>query len=124
MKAAGSLLYLFFVALVFAIAANLEVASFLGAHPRWADTVVYIGMALALIPAVAVRLWAPRNPVVVLASLAALIVAAAATASGKRRFVASFADDTLAGSTWYFGWIAIVAALFLLFAALGRPGGR
>jgi hypothetical protein len=33
---------------------------------------------------------------------------------GKARFSASYAEDAVAGRMWFFGWIGIVAMLFVL----------
>lgn len=88
----------------------------LGAHPFWAD---FTAPALGLIVGAlgyAVALWRYRTGLV----LAALVLAGAVAAAhfGKQVFVASFADNALAGDFWFFGWIAVCGASVTLTAAV------
>ena len=97
----------------------------LGAHPWWSARTVLIGAPIGLILAWLAALHLPTLPrVVIFASATAL--AGAAAVFGKRAFVASFGDDTMAGQFWFFGWIGImagVAALALTLAAIAIGRG-
>lgn len=109
-------IFLMGVALVFAIAVRIGVPERLGAHPWWAGRVVYLGVLVGLLPAAAVRLWAPRRRLWPTVTGLMLLLSVGATYFGKSRFVASFAKDALAGRMWFLGWIASVAFLFVLLA--------
>lgn len=99
-----------------AAALALNLTQKLGAHPWWADKVIWLGIPLGLgIYATLTLLRLPRFPEVAGLGLAILIAFGAAT-QGKARFAASFAEDAVAGQMWYFGWVATCAfsAAFLL----------
>ena len=95
------------VALVFGLTG---LAAQLGAHPFWSDTVVWIGAALGLGLGVAAK-RAPWGLGLGGFALVFLLAIWAAT-GGKARFVASYAEDAMAGRLWYFGWIAVFVGLF------------
>ncbi|MCP4381643.1 MAG: hypothetical protein GY798_09555 [Hyphomicrobiales bacterium] len=83
----------------------------LGAHPWWAVSVAWIGMPIGALFA-AVVLWTERArwPATGIALLFG-ICAAIAAHFGVLEFIASHADNRLAGRVWYCGWIATMAAL-------------
>ncbi|WP_164659514.1 hypothetical protein [Tropicibacter sp. Alg240-R139] len=91
------------------LAMALSLPKNLGAHPWWANKVIWIGLPLgwglyaigaAFMPFALVRSVA----------FAALTATSYAIATiGKTRFAASYAEDALAGQMWYFGWIATCA---------------
>jgi hypothetical protein len=90
----------------------------MGAHPFWAMDIGWIGGvagAVALIGALLSGL--PRRWVRLIAVLM-LPLAGVSAAWGKMQFAASYAEDTFAGQVWYFGWIAIAAALCMVVGAL------
>ena len=89
-----------------------------GAHPFWARQVVYLGVPVGLILAWLVRRIGMgrtgRLGLYILGTAAFFALAS----WGKMRFAASFAEDTLAGQFWYFGWIATAALGTALLARL------
>lgn len=89
-------------------------AASLGAHPWWAFKVGYLGVgagAVLYLVLRAVRLpgWSGLLGFGIL-----LLGAIWVTATGKTRFAASYAEDAFAGQMWFFGWIGIFAAAFLV----------
>lgn len=115
---ARSDLILLAILVALALALGLTgLAVHLGAHPFWADTVVWIGAALGLVAALLSERMRPSLGLGGFALVTALAVWAAV--AGKARFVASYAEDAFAGRLWYFGWIGFFAGLFgLVFLAL------
>jgi hypothetical protein len=77
----------------------------LGAHPFWAEKVLFIGAPIGLI----VGLTFSRIPYVVSIAvlLAATIISFGVAHWGKTQFAASYAEDAFAGQMWYFGWFAV-----------------
>ncbi|WP_130403112.1 hypothetical protein [Thalassococcus sp. S3] len=94
------------VMLVFGLAHAFGLTGLLGAHPFWAGQVLWVGAPLGVVLAFA--LWiTPLSALVRTISLGVLTLCAMALAHlGKTRFVASYAEDVLAGQIWYLGWIA------------------
>ncbi len=88
-------------------AASLGLAGALGAHPFWELQVALIGAPLGVVAA-AVGLRVTRLPPGAAPVLWGALAVAAALAAwwGKTAFVASYAEDRLAGLFWYYGWIA------------------
>ena len=105
-------------AALMAMIGALGLASLAGAHPAWSGRVVFIGIPLGLLLAWTAR----RTGIGRLARLVGYLVMTVfffgLAAFGKARFVASFAEDELAGTLWYFGWIATAAAATALLARL------
>ncbi|SHJ14319.1 hypothetical protein SAMN05444000_105148 [Shimia gijangensis] len=84
----------------------LDIAKPLGAHPWWSQKTLMIGAPIGLIlGALSARVIAPlpRTVLFALFTLAAFGI----TKYGQTQFAASYAEDTLAGKLWYFGWIGI-----------------
>jgi hypothetical protein len=107
---------------LFAYVSGLTLA--LGAHPFWADKVIWIGLGLGLL--LSAILWGLRiSKTICLIGLTLLTCAAFATAHiGKSRFAASYAEDAMAGQMWYFGWIATCAFALAILATLVWPNRR
>jgi len=105
------------------VAAVLLAASFaglpgeLGAHPWWAQQSGIIGgIGGAVLWLVLRRAGAAFSRIAVV-SLLAFSASIAAAHFGKQVFADSFAENTLAGRYWYFGWIALSGSVALLLAA-------
>lgn len=97
------------IALVVCVAAIgyvFELPKALGAHPFWSDQVLWIGVPIGLIlGSVSLRLpYAVRN----LCLFGLAILSSIAVYWGKLTFAASFAENTLAGRAWYYGWICVI----------------
>lgn len=95
----------------------------LGAHPWWADQVAFVGIAMGLPAAWLVSRVLPNRSRRLAIVVTALAVSGLVTYFGKARFVASFAEDTLAGRGWYFGWMAVCVTL-VVFALQFAPRPR
>ena len=118
----------FLIALVLTLAATgifylVDFTTLAGAHPRWADQLFLSGAALGTIVAlIAIQFSFAARSVV----LSLVVIAAYLSASyGKTRFAASFAEDTVAGQMWFFGWhilcIAMIAnVISMTYAQLSR----
>ncbi len=109
-------------------AAWLGLTGALGAHPFWDVQVALIGAPLGVVAAALGLRVTRRPPGVALVLGGALAVAAVLAAWwGKTAFVASYAEDRLAGLFWYYGWIAActgVAAVIYSAARLFLPPAR
>lgn len=109
-----------------AVAAGLVAATLvglpqaLGAHPWWAQqtgiggslggAAVYLGLRAAGISPT--TLLGIAVPLVLLSGLSAHF--------GRQIFAASFAENTLAGRFWFFGWIAVCGSVALLLPAVSK----
>ena len=93
----------------------------LGAHPWWAVKIIWIGLCLGLL--VSAILWATRllKPVRVIVLSGLTLVAFAIANIGKTRFVASYAEDAIAGQMWYFGWMATCTFFLAVLATAVWP---
>jgi len=106
------------VILAAAIAQITHLPTALGAHPWWAEKVVWVGVPVGF--SLAATAWILQLPGGIRKlgfaglTLAAFIVAH----TGKMRFTASYAEDMLAGQLWYFGWIATCALAFATLASI------
>lgn len=96
----------------------------LGAHPLWAVTVGLVGTGIGLVMWIALHLLGTARRKMVTLGACLLVAAAAMAWIGKLRFVASFAEDQLAGRMWFVGWIVLLAAVALLIASLVNPDRR
>lgn len=94
-----------------------DLTATLGAHPWWSAKVVWIGapIGLALAWGLSLRLGAEARLAMFLLALG---LAGSAAYFGKMIFVNSYAENTLAGRFWFFGWIASMAALAGLLVTL------
>ncbi len=115
------MLPLILAVLTIAVLTYGDVAKSLGAHPWWSQKTLMIGTPIGLILAALASLKItalPRTILFTLFTLAAFGIAK----YGQTQFAASYAEDALAGSLWYFGWIAtgtmLSAGLFSVFQTL------
>lgn len=88
----------------------------LGAHPWWAVKVGLSGTGIGLVLWIALRLAKMTGMALLGLSAAVAFSGVAMTWFGKMRFVASYGDDILAGRSWFFGWIVLMAGAVLLIA--------
>ncbi|MEM1078528.1 MAG: hypothetical protein AAGI09_08375 [Pseudomonadota bacterium] len=88
-----------------------------GAHPFWATQVLWIGAPVGLALAL-LGLLRNRHGIMALGGLALSAAAFGVATYGRMAFAASYAEDTLAGQLWYFGWIAFATGGALTLAAL------
>jgi len=105
----------------FWLAAVVGLPERLGAHPWWAMRTGIVGSLIGA--AMVVGLVFARLKGAWLHWLAgfSLVAAIAAAVFGKRAFVASMAEDALAGRFWFFGWFGVFACLYLVAFLLLRP---
>ncbi len=82
-----------------------------GAHPFWAEKVIWIGAPIGLFAFVITNRFALVIQAILGFAVAAL--ASLAAVQGKAIFAASYAENALAGQAWYFGWIGVCAGLTL-----------
>lgn len=101
----------------FALAGGPEA---LGAHPWWAVKVGLWGAGAGLTLWFALRLSGLKGAALFGVSALVLLSGIAMAWIGKMRFAVSFAEDTLAGRSWYFGWIVLMTGAFLVIAAAWR----
>ena len=90
----------------------------LGAHPWWADRVIWIGLAIGLGLAGFSRIMRFGRFARVSGFALLTLVSIATATTGKARFVASYAEDVQSGQMWYFGWIGICALTAATLASL------
>jgi hypothetical protein len=89
-------------------------AEALGAHPWWAARTGLVGAPIGLGLHALARAFGLTSPRLALLALAGFVLAVAAAIVGKQRFVASMAEDALAGRFWFFGWFGVFAMACLL----------
>lgn len=97
-------------AAVMALLIALDIARPLGAHPSWSRQTLLIGAPFGLLLATLAPYALRPTPRLLFWALATLAAYAAAK-SGGMQFAASYAEDVPAGKLWFFGWIAMGAAL-------------
>lgn len=109
---------------LFWIASIGGVPEMLGAHPWWAVRVGVVGSLIGAATAVGLGLSGLAGTWLTWASGSGLVAAIGAAILGKRAFVASMAEDALAGRFWFFGWYTVCACLFVFAFLLlrGRIG--
>ncbi len=89
-----------------------------GAHPFWAEKVIWIGAPIGMVAFFVTKVLAPMRQAIVAAII--LTLAGVAAFQGKAIFAASYGENGLAGQAWFIGWITTCAALTLLIAAIAR----
>lgn len=94
--------------------AYFGLSRYLGAHPVWAVKIGYIGAGFGVVIYSLFWVWRGSWLAKFFTYAILLVIAAGAAYFGKARFVASFAEDVMAGRLWYFGWIAAVGFAFAL----------
>ncbi|MBB5514411.1 hypothetical protein FHS89_000409 [Rubricella aquisinus] len=93
----------------------------LGAHPFWAMDIGWIGGIAGAVALIGAFLSGVPRRWLRLVAVLMLPLAGVSAAWGKMRFAASYAEDAFAGQVWYFGWIAVAAALCMIIGALLMP---
>ncbi|MDO8359661.1 MAG: hypothetical protein Q7T08_06435 [Devosia sp.] len=96
----------------------------LGAHPRCAMSTALIGAAVGLLVALGLGAVPLRRVISMLVAAVATVLAGVAAYFGKDIFVASYAEDGLAGHFWYYGWIGGLAGVTVLPGLTLWPGRR
>ncbi|MBL4874337.1 MAG: hypothetical protein JKY41_13370 [Rhodobacteraceae bacterium] len=87
----------------------------LGAHPLWSGSTTYLGIGVGALLAVFSHVMLTKRPrwgilhLAIFASVA--IIGITASTYGKIDFVASYAEDRLAGSIWYYGFVVFIAGM-------------
>ena len=93
----------------------LKVWPMLGGHPFWSASATYLGIAIGTAVALLSHLMLSRHPrwtklhLGIFVSIA--IIGITASTYGKIDFVASYAEDRLAGRIWYYGFIVFIAGI-------------
>ena len=90
----------------------------LGAHPSWAIKVGLIGTVVGAATWLVLHLVGATGRRMLVLDAVLFLACAAMVWFGKMRFVASYAQDILAGRFWFFGWMALTGAAFILVAAI------
>lgn len=117
------------LALVVAVAVPLLLAYSgltirLGAHPSWAMSTALIGATVGLLVATGLGAMPLRRVISVPVAAVAIVLAGVAAFFGKEIFVASYAENGLAGRFWYYGWIVGLAGATVLIGLVLRRGRR
>lgn len=123
MKVRGYASYLI-AAMLVVVAARYGLSKALGAHPFWSVSIVWVGVPVGLLLSLFAARSGFRWPTRIGAFALLLCVAAVAAHYGKLRFVASFAEDRLAGKFWYYGWIGIACFTAAFLSAVLTPIAR
>ncbi len=105
------------VALALAAASWLGLSEMLGAHPWWAARCGVYGAGIGFATYLVLRAMRLRPAHLVLAATLSLAIAVITVRINKGVFVSAADFDANAGRNWFFGWIAIWAALALLIPA-------
>ena len=90
-----------------AIASYMKLPLQLGAHPVWADKVVFRGALIGIVLVIASSRLQYAARAVGLAVLTGIAYGIAHI--GKTRFAASYAEDAFAGQIWFLGWHGVCA---------------
>lgn len=96
----------------------------MGAHPWWADKVIWIGLPLGLIVAVLARSAGLTRPSRVICLGGLVGVGFAVALVGKSWFAASYGDSAWAGQMWFFGWIATCAFVAATLTSIVWPDAK
>lgn len=99
-------------------ASALGLTEALGAHPFWTMQTGAIGSVVGLFAYGGLRWAGLRAGCIAVLGGFTLILAGVAAMQGKSLFVASYAENALAGRFWFFGMIALMAALCLTLCVL------
>lgn len=96
----------------------------LGAHPWWAAKTGVIGSTGGLAVYAALRGLGLRPLPLAAMAAAAAVVSGYAAVQGKALFTASFAENTIAGRFWFFGWFGVMAGICALLCSLAARALR
>lgn len=106
---------LFVIGLALLTAHWVKLWPMLGGHPFWSASATYLGIGIGVLIALVSHLILTKHPrwtklhLGIFVSFA--IVGTTASTYGKIDFVASYAEDRLAGHIWYYGFIVFVAGI-------------
>jgi len=93
----------------------LKVWPMLGGHPFWSASATYLGLGIGAVVALFSHLVLTKHPrwtkLLLGVFVALTITGITASTYGKIDFVASYAEDRLAGRIWYYGFIAFIAGI-------------
>lgn len=93
----------------------VELWPMLGGHPFWSASATYLGIGIGVMLAFLAHLILSRHPrwskllLGVFFSIA--VIGITASTYGKIDFIASYAEDRLAGRIWYYGFIMFIAGI-------------
>lgn len=96
----------------------------LGAHPRWAASSAWIGVATGASAALILALFRFHRGWAIMIAMLATALAGATAYFGKDAFVSSYAANAFAGRLWYYGWIGVAAGTAGLMALVILPGRK
>jgi len=103
------------ISLALLVAHWVKVWPILGGHPFWSASATYLGVGIGAVLATLSHFILSKRPswgklhLAILISIA--IIGITASTYGKIDFVASYAEDRLAGRIWYYGFIAFIAGI-------------
>ena len=106
---------LFAISLALLTAHWIKIWPMLGAHPFWSQSATYLGIGIGATLAIISYAMLTKRPrwrklhLAIFVSITAIGITA--STYGKIDFVASYADDRLAGRIWYFGFIMFIAGI-------------
>ena len=106
---------LFAIGLALLTAHWVKLWPMLGGHPFWSASATYLGIGTGAAIATISHLILSRYPrwdklhLGIFVSIA--IIGITASTYGKIDFVASYAEDRLAGRIWYYGFIVFIAGI-------------
>ena len=106
---------LFAISLALLVAHWVKVWPMLGGHPYWSASATYLGIGIGAAIAILSHFILSKRPrwgklhLAILLSIA--VIGITASTYGKIDFVASYAEDRLAGRIWYYGFIAFIAGI-------------
>lgn len=103
---------------LFCLVSVLGLPAALGAHPWWAAKSGVIGSLLGAAFVFGWWLMVKETRFLPWIALVSLGSSTLAAVLGKQVFVASFAENAVAGRFWFFGWFGLSASLFVLIVAL------
>lgn len=89
-----------------------------GAHPLWAVKIGFIGAGIGFGTWLMLHVMGSTRRQVLLLGTVLFLASAAMVWLGKMRFVASYAEDHLAGCFWFLGWMTLTGSAFILVAAM------
>jgi len=118
-----TLIRILLLAIAFVVLERLGMFLALGAHPFWSSKATYIGIIAGTLITLCVAFLDRRAPITAAKLLIGIVLTTAAIAAitllyGKAEFAASYAENAFAGRVWYFGFMAMIAGLFVFAAAV------
>ena len=106
---------LFAIGFVLLVAHWLKVWPMLGGHPFWSASATYLGIGIGALIVTLSHFIVSKRPrwgkLHLAIFISTAIVGITASTYGKIDFVASYAENHLAGRIWYYGFIAFIAGI-------------